>query len=173
MKFRSNTKVIIDNSDNKLSIIIEPIIDRASRCWVQYSINIDNTFNEIKKVLNTSDNKIIILYGVFKKLFCINYVSKLNYERKMTYDDYMKDLDFMKDEILKCKNAIIKYKHIGNDNMVTRYENLINNEQHKMFQVNTKDEFDSYLDYIDSLIVKNEKNKMEQLSINIKSVWNE
>jgi hypothetical protein len=42
-----------------------------------------------------------------------------------------------------------------------------------MFQVNTKDEFDSYLDYIDSLIVKNEKNKMEQLSINIKSVWNE
>jgi len=170
MKFRSDTKIFINNNDNKLSITTEPILDRANRCWVKYDIIIDNDDNEIKNILNESNE---ILYGKFKRLFSINYVIKLDCERKMTREDYMSDLDFMKGEILKCKNAIIKYRSSGREDLVIRYQNLIENEQYKMFQVNTKEEFESYLDYIESLIVQNEKNIMEQLSTNIMTIWDD
>lgn len=167
MKFRSDTKIFINNNDNKLSITTEPIIDRTNRCWVKYAININN---DVKNILNEPNE---IMYGNFKRLFSINYVIKLDYERKMTREDYMTDLDFMKGEILKCKNAIIKYRSSKREDLVIRYQNLIENEQHKMFQVNTKEEFESYLDYIESLIVQNEKNAMNQLATNIMSVWDD
>ena len=171
MKFRSNTKILIDNSDNKLSISTEPLIDRENRCWEKYSINIDNNFNEIKNILNKTEEQIEILYCDFRQHFKINYITKLDFERQMTKDDYINDLTFMNDEIIKCKNAINRYKQLERNDLVSRYTNLINNEQHKMFQVNTKKEFDSYLDYIESLIVNNEKKIMEKVSLNMVSIW--
>ena len=171
MKFRSNTKILIDNIDNKLSISTEPLIDRVNRCWIKYSINIDNNFNEIKNILNETEEQFEILYCDFRQHFKINYITKLDFERQMTKDDYINDLTFMNDEIIKCKNAINRYKQLERNDLVRRYTNLINNEQHKMFQVNTKKNFDSYLDYIESLIVDNEKKIMEKVSLNMVSIW--
>jgi hypothetical protein len=171
MKFRSNSKILIDNSDNKLSISTEPLIDRGNRCWVKYSINIDNNFDEIKNILNKTEEQFEILYCDFRQHFKINYITKLDFERQMTKDDYINDLTFMNDEIIKCKNAINIYKQLERNDLVNRYTNLINNEQHKMFQVNTKKEFDNYLDYIESLIVDNEKKIMEKVSLNMVSIW--
>lgn len=177
MKFRSDVKVIIDNIDNKASIIIGPIIDRTNKKWSKYAINIDiNEFKTIKNILintthNSIDNKIIILYSDFKKHFKINYVSELEYEHKMSREDFMNDIDFMRDEILKCKISINKYKQINRNDLVTRYENLINNEQHKMFQVNTKEEFDNYLDYIENLITESEKEAMNKMSAKTITAW--
>ena len=145
MKFRSDTKVIIDNIDNKAFISIGPIIDRTNKKWSKYAINIDiDEFQIIQNIVsdtkyNIIDNNIVILYGEFKKHFKINYVNKLDYEHKMTKEDFMNDVDFMKNEILKCKISIGKYKQMNRNDLVVRYENLINNEQHKMFQVDTKE----------------------------------
>ena len=171
MKFRSNSKILIDNSDNKLSITTERLIDRNCRCWTKYSINIDNDFNEIKNILNKTEEQFEILYCEFKMFFKINYITKLNDDCKMIKDDYINDLKFMNDEIMKCKNAINKYKQHNRNDLVIKYTNLINNEQHKMFQVNTNKEFDSYLDYIENLIVTNEKEIMNNVSLNTVSIW--
>lgn len=177
MKFRSDTKVIIDNIDNKVSIIIGPIIDRTNKNWSKYSVNIDtNEFKTIKNILintknNIIDNKIVILYSEFKKHFRINYVNKLEYECKMTREDFMNDIDFMRDEIMKCKISVNKYKQSDRKDLVIRYENLINNEQHKMFQVDTKEEYDNYLDHIENLITDYEKEAMDKMNIKTMTSW--
>ena len=177
MKFRSDSKVTIDNSNSELTITIGPILDRADRCWVKYTINIDVCdFKIIKDTLNNAtydnitDNIIELSYGEFKSHFRINYISKTDYERKMTKDDFIKDLDFMRDEIIKCQNSINKYIQMNRLDIVNKYINLINNEQHKMFQVETKEQFNSYLDDIEILITEKEKEDIETVYTNISSM---
>jgi hypothetical protein len=202
IKFRQadNVHIIfgLDNGDhmNNVSIssaqifphiIIGPLIDRM-RCVKSFYEIIVEDHPDIQKISReyfsvmsqTGDEiRFATKYTDFKKHFKIVYAHELNeLSTPLTDDDLIEDLDFMKREIVTCQINMNILKQKGDMDKFSFYENLINNQQHIMFQVHTAEQYAEYLDKIAKLldnnaddVINKEKQIMNDVMNLSKEVW--
>ena len=172
IKFRQTDNVTIvfaanDNKQNISHITIGPLIDRV-RCFKAfYAITTEDnpSIQELlKEQFNVSlkletDTCFTINYKEFKKYFKITYARELtNLGSLMSDDELISDLDFMKNEIVTCQINMNILKQKGDMIKYAFYDNMINNQQHLMFQIPTTVQYAAYLDKIANLLDKNDVN---------------
>lgn len=199
IKFRQTSDVTIVLTSNdactdqtnityKLShITIGPLVDRVKYVKCFYAISVDENpdFQKISKEHFTesynSEHEIRFTtkYKEFKKYFKIVCARELNdLSTPLSDQDLINDLDFMKSEIVTCQINMNLLKQKGDMTKYAFYDNMINKQQHLMFQVPTPEQYASYLDKIAKLLDKNvddvtnkEKQIMNDVMEVSKNVW--
>jgi phosphate-selective porin len=195
MKFRQSDEVTIilknDNTMEYIEIIIGPIIDRVNLMKINYQITVEND-TEIKNISKNNfetvykietDTKIVseikykTKYREFKNHFKIIYVNEKD-KVLMSNQDMIDDLDFIKNELITCQINMNLLKQKGETEKLHFYENLINYEQHRMFQIPSADMYNEYLDKIAKILDKeigddSTKNMEKKIMNNILSLSND
>ena len=118
------------------------------------------------------------IYKTFRNLFEIDHVKMMTDKiTPMSDQDLLDDLDFMNNEIIKCKIAMNIFYQKSDMIKYNAYRQLIYTDTHKMFQLQSPDEYNNYLDHISLLIkgssiddTKKEFNHMRDVS---ESIWND
>lgn len=164
---------------------IGPLIDRVRCVKSFYAVTIDGD-PDIWKISNDhltisyrSGDKICFTtkYKEFKRYFKIVCAHELsNLSIPLTDKDLLDDLDFMKSEIVTCQINMNVLKQKGDMDKFTFYDNMINNQQHVMFQVPTAEQYALYLDKIGKLLDNNDENitnKEKQIMNDVMSVSKE
>lgn len=169
-----------------IDIMIEKVINRSKMGWSAYKVILPSDMIEKKvaenirsldpsKILDSittwkidPDTNIehvavtyIINYNVFTSLHKIFKVSELVERFRILTDEcLLNDLEFMQEEIVTIKINMNLMKQKGELSRFAFYENLINNKLHTMFQFSSKDEYDTYIAKITTLIKSDKIQKL-------------
>ncbi len=118
------------------------------------------------------------IYKKFRNLFEIDHATKMNENTiPMTNQNLLDDLDFMNNEIIKCKIAMNNFYQNSDMTKYNAYRQMIYTDTHKMFELESPEEYNNYLDHISKLIpdyniddTKKEFDNMRDVSENL---WND
>jgi hypothetical protein len=202
IKFRPNENVVLeftyddsdadDNTTHSISSVkalIGPVINRPKHGWSIYSVKMSDqqTIDEIRSkcyelIPSLKEMKLdryMMDYSTFKKNFKIEHVSEVSeHFQALTDQDLLNDLDFIKGEIDRIRINMNKLEQTGAIKRLEFFTDLVTKKQHTMFQFNSHEEYESYIDKIAKLIDKDEIDKALAESIkNVdaisKTIWNE
>lgn len=186
----------------KSNIIIGPIIDRIYCVNNMYTITLESytdlldickrNFTEICQ--SAVDDKVHYKtkYKEFRKYFKIVCVEKINDATiSLTDVDMINDLDFMQSEIITCmmhmdllkqrcnisRNVNESLENTSDMKRYNFYDNMINKQQHLMFQISTAEQYVEYLNKIAKILDKNTDDvdvtlKEKQIMNNVMNISN-
>lgn len=183
VKFRPTDSVIpiitFDNTSNIIDVQFEigPIINRSKRGWSIYELlPLTNNTLEQKIALIPTDHT--LNYGMFK-----NHFEKLEAREisnrfiLLSESDLLDDIDFMHDEIAKIRIQMNIMKQEGQTERYDFYDDLINNNIHRMFGFVDRDEFDSYVETIRLITERDQQimrdQRIQEINDIASRVWDE
>lgn len=173
-----------------VGVIIGPIINRNNRSFEYFKVKVlpihttsdDKKYYKLKHydlIFSNDQDMINFYFDTHKKsnhdkhiiIDCITLVQQfyiegceLDHSKKMTNLEMLDDLDYM-NEILENMRKIIDNSS-SDRNIVCKYNDLLHNNPHKIFEMNSCDEYFKYLDEIDKLLDNDDMIVMERVNKN-------